>query len=169
MKTFAAEARDPERVGVRNQQVTRSSRVAGSNFPKKFSNFSHPHTKHVQLGEHPGSRPTLFALPPGACALAKLLAVAIAVAIGAVRCSFVTVAADGNGHHVRACSVRQPSTWWWCQSCTSGLADQHYLFRSVYEGAIGSTKTIENDHGLALSRKRNPSMWSPFLGRPEAT
>lgn len=39
----------------------------------------------------------------------------------------------------------------------------------LHEGAIGSTKTIENDHGLALSRKRNPSMWSPFLGRPEAT
>jgi len=38
-----------------------------------------------------------------------------------------------------------------------------------YRGAMGSTKTIENDHGLALSMNRTPSIWSPFLGSPVAT
>ena len=39
---------------------------------------------------------------------------------------------------------------------------------SPHEGAIGSTKTTENDQGLALSTNRTPSIWSPFLSSPVA-
>lgn len=46
---------------------------------------------------------------------------------------------------------------------------RHALIGRHYSGAIGRTKTSENAHGVASSRKRPPSITSPPFGRPVAT
>lgn len=40
--------------------------------------------------------------------------------------------------------------------------------RGPYSGATGRTNTSENDHGLALSTNRAPSITSPLLDKPVA-